>query len=65
VNDIYLLPLSGVVEVLGTVVVVDVLLLRDDVVVDSAKVTYAVAKMSYWLHVTQATFTSQFLHTSA
>ena len=32
-NDIYLLPLSGVVEVLGTVVVVDVLLLRDDVVV--------------------------------
>jgi len=33
VNDIYSLPLSGVVEVLGTVVVVDVLLLRDDVVV--------------------------------
>ena len=32
-NDIYSLPLFGVVEVLGTVVVVDVLLLRDDVVV--------------------------------
>jgi len=60
-----LLPLSGVVEVLGTVVVVDVLLLRDDVVVDSAKVTDAVAKISYRLHVTKATLTSQFLHTSA
>ena len=60
-----MLPLSGVVEVLGTVVVVDVLLLRDDVVVDAAKVTLADAKMSYRLHVTKATFTSQFLHTSA
>ena len=62
-----MLPLSGVVEVLGTVgtlVVVDVLALAD-IVVDSAKVTDAVAKISYRLHVTKATFTSQFLHTIA
>ena len=63
-NDIYSLPLFGVVEVLGTVVVVDVLALAD-IVVDSAKVTDAVAKISYRLHVTKATFTSQFLHTIA